>query len=343
VISIRKSVDDLTRLDELAKREALFSTIFDCYTLAIQSTAHYAVEVDSALTIAFRAHLQTIEEQSRHAVTAEQLRDAQSCFRGELREYRDKSRTQLLKLRKEIEDTTVAMTLFADSVASNGENHELEMKSQLQGLELSAQSNDVQEIRGAIGTAVVGIRCSVDQNRRANQFVIAQLQDEIRSLHREIEEERKTIYTDRASGAWNRAKIDLHLDNLLRQNQPFCLLLVWVRNLKRIENQYPRGIVESTLQALVSRFAGIAGEGAMIGRWTDDQFVAVLDVSPGSAIPLSAEATRKLSGTYVIQEDGLSQKVVLNATSGLIDRAANADSSTFRQKLEQLAVAICGA
>ena len=199
------------------------------------------------------------------------------------------------------------------------------------------------EIRGGIGGAVTAIQSSVENIQRSNQLVIAQLQDEIRLLHLQIQEERKALYTDRASGAWNREKIDLHIDNLLRQNQPFCLVLIWVRNLKRLDTQHSRTAVEGTLKAMVTRFGAMLDDDAVIGRWTADQFVAVVDVPPGQAIPLSAEATRKLSGGYAVQENGLSHKVVLQATAGVIDRAPGADAATFHEKLAQLAGAISGA
>jgi GGDEF domain-containing protein len=343
LISIRKSVDDLSRLEELEKREALSSAIRDCYTLAIHTTAHYAVEVDAALAVELRANLLKIEDQSRVAVSAEQLRSAQSSFRGELREYRDKSNAQLQKMRKEVENATAAMTIFAETVSSNGENHEHEVAAQLAGLESSARSNNIAAIRNGIGATIAGIQSSVVQIQRSNQLVVAQLQDEIRVLHLQIEQERKALFTDRASGAWNRQKIDIHLDNLLRQNQPFCLLLVWVRNLKRVDSQHSRTVVEGTLKALITRFSTIMPEDTVIGRWTEDQFVAVLDVPPGQAIPLSAEATRKLSGGYAVQENGMSQTVTLQATAGVIDRNTGADAATFHLKLEQLAGAISGA
>jgi GGDEF domain-containing protein len=343
LISIRKSVDDLNRLDELDRRESLSSAVLECYALAIHSSAHYAVEVDPSLAVEYRGHLAVLEKQSRAAVTADQLRAVQSSFRGELREYRDKSDEQLKKMRKEIEDATAAMLVFAETVTSNGADHEEEVRAQLRNLETTARSNDVNEIRSGIGTVVAGIESSVVQIQRSNQLVIAQLQDEIRALHQQIELERKALYTDRASGAWNRQKIDVHLDNMLRQKQPFCLLLLSIRNYKRIESQYSRTVVEGTLRAMISRFAAIIGDEPVIGRWTEDQFVAVLDLPVGDVVQLSSVSTRKLSGGYAVQENGLSQTVTIQATTGVIERSAGADSPAFHQKLQQLAGAISGA
>jgi GGDEF domain-containing protein len=339
LISILKSFNDLNRLDEAEK---LLGCYVDSYAKAIDSTAHYAVEVDPLLAVEFRQNLKLIEEQSRTAATVDQLHDAQSSFRGELREYRDKSTVQLNKMRREVENATAAMIVFAETLASNGENHELEVLTKLQDLEATAKKDRLEEIRGGIGVAVKGIQSSVEQMHRGNQLVVAQLHDEIRVLHHQIQQERKALYTDRASGAWNRQKIDTHIDNLLRQNQPFCLLLVSVRNLKRIESQQSRTVVEGTLQALIARFGAVIGEDAIIGRWGQDQFVAILDVPAARAISLSAEASTKLSGTYAVQENGQSQKVAVQASAGVIDQAAGVTADSFHRKLEQLAVAISG-
>jgi GGDEF domain-containing protein len=342
LISFRKSFNDLDRLEELEKREALTKTILDSYALAIHAAAHYAIEVDPALAACFRKHLQVIEEQCRAADSPDQVRAVQSSFRGELRQFHDKSAEQLKKMRNEIETATAAMLTFADSVASNGENHEQAVLTQLRGLESTARCNSIDEIRGGIGAAVSRIESSVEQIHRGNQLLIAQLQDEIRSLHQQFAVERKALYTDRDSGAWNRQKIDTHLDNLLRQNQPFCLLLVCVRNFKRLETQHSRMVLEGTLKAIIRRFNSITGEDAVIGRWSEDQFAAVLDVQPGQAISISAEATRKLSGYYAVQENGLSQRITVQAAAGIIEGPAGADPSKFHEKLTQLAGAISG-
>jgi hypothetical protein len=63
----------------------------------------------------------------------------------------------------------------------------------------------------------------------------------------------------------------------------------------------------------------------------------------GRAIPLSTGASSKLSGSYSVQENGVSQTVTLQAAAGVIERNSIADATTFLQKLDQLAAAISSA
>jgi hypothetical protein len=48
MISIRKTVNEMDRLDELQRVTA------DCYRLAIDSAAHYAVQIDQVQAAEFR-------------------------------------------------------------------------------------------------------------------------------------------------------------------------------------------------------------------------------------------------------------------------------------------------
>jgi GGDEF domain-containing protein len=344
LISIRKSVNDLERLDEERRlRDDLCSVLHECFALAIDSSAHCAIEVDPSLAVDLRTHLKVIGAQARTAVSGDQLRALQSSFHSQLCDYRDQSAERLKKVRKEIVDATAAMQIFAATVASNGENHEQEVSTQLRGLEHATQNSTIEQIRTGVGAAIDGIESSVLQMKRGNQLIVAQLQDEIRLLHQEIEQERKALYTDVASGAWNRQKVNTHLDNLLRQNRPFCVLLLRVRNLKHLETQYSRDVVHGTLKVLLSRFAAMTGEEGVLGRWSTDQFVAILDMPAARAIALSAEAAAKLSETYIMKENGRTQKVTVHATAGVTERPSGGDSTIFHQKLEQLSEAISSA
>ena len=58
---------------------------------------------------------------------------------------------------------------------------------------------------------------------------------------------------------------------------------------------------------------------------------------------LSQEVTRKLSGDYPVQENGLSKMVSLQATAGIVDHRAGDDPAKFQKKLEQIAAVLAKA
>jgi len=333
LISIRKT---LTELD----RQELQDVTAQCYGLAIRSTAQYAIEVERGQAEEFRRHLDVLQQKLQASASSEDVQAVQASFRGELRDYRDKVQEKIAGLRKDMEAAAAAMQTFADGVTATGADHEVQVKQQLAQLDAVAASTDLGRIRSGIHNATTGIAASFEQMRRSNQLVIAALRDEIRLLHEQRESERRSLFTDRSSGVWTRQKMDSRIDELIQLNQPFCLLLIFVRNLKGLDSIHSRTVIEGALKALLQRFGALLGEDAMIGRWSEDEFAAILEVAPAAAVAFSDQAARKLSGSYSVQENGLARNVEFQTTAGVIERESAGNHADFRQKVAKLAVAL---
>jgi GGDEF domain-containing protein len=182
----------------------------------------------------------------------------------------------------------------------------------------------------------VSIAANWEQMREANQFMIAQLRDEIQTLRREMNSARRTMYTDRATGVWNRQKMESRFQELLEAGSGFSAIVIWVSNLKRLDADCSRLQINAVPKAMVQRVTSIVGSQEMVGRWTEDQFVALLDVSPASAVALSAEIAQKLSTRYAVQENGVSHTLSLHVATAVVDHPPGDDARKFRVTLEQM-------
>jgi len=329
LISLFKSINDLEHLAALQK--ACAKTL----SLSIEASAHYAVELNPHDANQLREHLTLVADQVASASSAEDFDIIRSSFRGELRDYRDLTHAQLTRLRTELKAAAAAMQTFAEGLTASADEHEAHIQEEFGQLKTAAHSGDPVVVCGAVDHAIKTVSQSCAEMKRGNQVVVAQLQDELRALHQEIEKERRTLYTDRSSGVWNRNKLDRRIEDLVRQEDPFCVLLVGIKNLRSLYVQYSRTVIEGTLKALVGRMANLLGDDVMIGRWSEDVFAAVLDVPPSVGQQLRGLAELKLSGTYSMQENGLSRRVVMDVAAGLVEREKGADAGAFYPKLGQ--------
>ncbi len=336
MISLRKAATELERLEELQQ------TLAKCYGLAIKSSAEYAVELDPYSTEYFRQRLQALDAQCSQASTPDHYNIVQSSLRGELRNYRDQAREQMSRMRRDLQNAAAAMRVFAESVASSGEDCELQLREEVGRLGALASSDDIEKIRYGIESATGAILRSYGQLRRSHQLVVTQLQDEIRTLHQAMDNERSRMDRDHASGAWNRQKLNERIELLLRNNEPFCVLLVSARNLRRLERQYSPAVITDALRGLVQQFDGVLGGEAMIGRWSEDVFGAILEMDPSGAMALSTEINRKLSMSYPVWTSGVAQMLTIETSSGIVDRRRDSDPTKFYRKLEQMAAAMAG-
>lgn len=334
MISILKTANELDRIDELR------ATASECYQLAMRSAAQYAVEFDSQRLAEFRMHLGAMEEMWSAAETPDAMRGVEASLRGELREYRDQSRQHLARLRKEVEGAAHAMASFAEGIAANGADYDERVKKELHGLARASESEDMEAIRGTIRSAVGEISAGVEQMRRSNQLIIAQLQDEIRLLHQEFEAERRTLFTDAASGAWTRQKMEQKMQTLLRAGDVFCAVVVAIPNLPEVQQRFSTTLVEGALKALLMRCRGMLGDDLLIARWSEDVFVTIVEVDGAAGGAIAGELAKKLGGPYSAQENGLAHSVALKIATGAVERARGAEPALFLRKLEQMAVGL---
>jgi len=336
LVSILKSVNEL---EELARLQAQAKS---SYAMAIRSAAEYAVELDSVQAAELRQHLETLQKAAENAHQAEDFRAVESSFRGELRDYRDRAQDWLARMRSEMQGTAQALQSLADGLSSSGTGYEQQLNVDLQALRNAADGSNLAQIRATIKSAVASIALSLDQMQRANRLTVAQLHDEIRLLHREMDNERKALFTDPASGAWNREKINSRLEEILERGDAFCVVVAWLSNFKRAKGKSSQALIEGALKALVKRAHGILGRDAMLGRWDEDEFVVIVEAVTARAIALSTELSQRLSLRYVVQVDGVSCQLPLRVNTTVVDRSRDSDAAQFRERLKQVSVALRG-
>src|SRR5277367_2126577 len=185
MISLRKTATELERLEELHR------TAVDCYSQALRSTEQNAIELDTTQAAHFRSQLQALRDQLRTDAGPRDLEAVQTSFDTELKDYKEKIAEQVKRLRREVQAAAAAVESFAGSINESEVNLESGLKRELSSLNQSAASDDIRVIRGAIHASTTKIAASIQQMRSSNQLAIAQLKDEIRLLHQEVQAARR--------------------------------------------------------------------------------------------------------------------------------------------------------
>jgi GGDEF domain-containing protein len=333
VISLRKSINELDQLKE-SKRAAV-----DCYGLAIGAAAEHAVEVDTAQAAQFRSTMQSLREQVKPDITAEQLRNVNAALNAELETYAEKVHHRLQRLRDDVRAASQAVEVFAGNFSASGADLDLEVKRELQRLDKASRTDNIDELRGVISGVSASILYSFERVKSSNQVAIAQLKDEIRVLHKEIEIARKSRSSSKAAPTPAQKEIFRQIEVFRQRNAAFSVVVVAVKNLGGLQSCYSKAAVEKALTSLHARLKNALPGGSASSRWTESQFAAVVTVEGAAAMAMSRELAKQLSGSYVVQ-DGDFQSVALETNAGVIDCKAQADASSLQRRLEQLSEAL---
>jgi GGDEF domain-containing protein len=307
----------------------------DCYSLALQSTGQYALDFNCASKQEFQEHLTAL----RDRVAGASLKDLpviQASFRGELRAYKDKAQGYIDRLKADLAGATEAMSNFATAFVDNGIEAEAKVRAEVGKLEVAAESDDLVALKECVLSATHVIAQSYDDLNKVNQLVIAELQHEIRLLHKEMESEKKAAWSDPESGAWVKRKLDDKVDGLLKTQEAFCVILLVVSNLQRLEAQCSRPLVQGALAAMVKRCGSVAGEEALVSRVDHDMFAVVLELNFQAAQVIATEISERVSARYSVQENGIAQNIVLRVQCSLVDRPQEGNPDEFRRRFSQM-------
>jgi GGDEF domain-containing protein len=337
LISIRKATEDLDRLAEA------IDSVKATYVNALRSTAQYAVELNPADIENLRDHLEVIRTQAEGASFPEEWLSIQASFRGELRDHRDRSLAQLTKLRSEMKAAADAMEIFAEGVVSSGMEHKDGVHEALGKLDAVMEEDSLAKVRSALVESKTQIGASIERLENEHNLMVAQLHDEIRSLHKQIDADRRAQFIDGTTGVWNRHKLDAQMEEMLHHDESFCVLVVSIRNLRRLDQRYSPAVIEGAVKALLQRLSAMLGDNPSLGRWDEETFAAILQIDPVAAIHMSRKASKKLSGDYSVQENGLSRNIDLQAVAGIIERQRGTDAVSFQKKLQQMAEVLSAA
>jgi len=251
---------------------------------------------------------------------AGELESVQAAFDVELKDYQKKTHQQIQKLQQDVQAATAAVESFAGSVNESEINLESGIKRELNSLNQAAASNDIEQMRSS------------------NHLAIAQLKDEIRLLHEQVEAASHSQLPDPSSESHQR--ISGRMEELIKRDTSFSVLLVVVRNLEGLGNCYSPNVIENSLRNFQSCFENILPSSAIVDRWARDQFAAILSPRPGNAIELSNDVVRKLSGPFLERDKGGMHSILFSPRAGVIEFSPGSDWPRFQTKLKKLAEAL---
>ena len=169
--------------------ESLRATLFASYRLAIRAAAEYAIELDPQEAWGFAGNLEMLAARLAPADESDSIRQVQDSFEDALRVYQQQAQARVDHLRKEVEAGAAAVATFAGAIASNGSDYQAQMDTELGRLRGMTKSDDLPAIHHGIENVIAGIGDALEHMQRANQMTIAQLRDEIRTLHYSMEAE----------------------------------------------------------------------------------------------------------------------------------------------------------
>jgi GGDEF domain-containing protein len=309
MISIRKSLSDLDRCHD-SRDLAL-----DCYVAAIRNIAFYAVELDPEITALHRKYL---EELATHVSTAapEALAESRATVRGLMREHRDRTSKYLNELQKELTDAVSALEQTLEALGQSDGDHGIQLRSaiaQLRGVSASGGSG----VRATVLAAASTIETSLEQVRKQHQLTVAEFVAEIRILHKRIDGLERAASIDRLTQLFTREEMEVRIRGV--QSAKITVLLLKAGGVRAAEAQFGREVAEELAGAFTKRLRNSLPPTAVVGRWSEEGFLAILQADQAEVTALAKRIVENLAGAYSCLKAGKTVRPAMQLSVGVVD------------------------
>ncbi|MGA2039817.1 MAG: GGDEF domain-containing protein [Bryobacteraceae bacterium] len=294
MLSIRNNIAELERL--AAERDVAV----DCYRDAIHNVAAYAVELDEQATAQHRSYVTAVAEALSSA--PESLREANATLRALLRDYRGRAAEYLNNIREQLASTARALEEVMESLAQTDGDCETQLRTALGGLRELAQQPAAAPVREQLLSAANEVGNGVEEMRKQHQAHVAQFMTEIHMLHSRIGQLESAASIDSVTQLLTRAEIERHIRTMEQGN--VSLLLMSTSGLRLSEVRFNGEVAAELAGAFAKRLRNVLPAKTVIGRWSTEEFVAILNAPGPEAVKAAKTVGEQLSGAYSCLLDG---------------------------------------
>ncbi|HWB87001.1 MAG TPA: diguanylate cyclase [Bryobacteraceae bacterium] len=305
-----------TSLTELEQAHQFKTLALECYRDAIQNAAHYAIELDDQITAPHRQYLNALARELTHA-GIEEITSSRATLRGLLRDYRDKSAQYINELRQELGNTAHALQEIMDSLSQADGDHESRLRTTLKRIREVASQPEGNRVGPVLLDAAKSIEDSLEEIRKQHQFTISQFLEEVRMLHKRIDSMEAAAAVDRLTDLLNRGETEERIKSAAKGGA--CLLLLKVRGFRLAATQFDQSVASELAAAFIKRLRGSLPPVTIIGRWSEEEFVAMLTPGKTESMAIAKWIGRHLSGAYVCILNGKAVRPTIQVTVGLAD------------------------
>ena len=307
--SIQNSLDDLERC------HAARDMVLDCYVTALMNVAHYTIELNDEITAPHRQYLTALASEVA-AAQPEALAESRATLRALLRDYRDKAAKYLGALREELAGTARALQEILDSLAQTDSDHEVQLRTELGRLREISDSPGASVVSAAILAAADSIEQSIEQIRQQHQLTVSQFLVEIRMLHRRIDLLETAASLDDLTKLFKRDEMERQICSAPGK---LCLLLVRASGFRQAERQFDREVAAGIAAAFGKRLRNCLLPAAIVGRWSEEGFIALLSVEKAEALATAKRVAERLSGDYACLQHGKTVHPSLHVGVAVVD------------------------
>jgi diguanylate cyclase (GGDEF)-like protein len=265
----------------------------------------------------------------------------QQSVDSELSLWADSVERHLRSKAAEAREIMLAVASAAQNLGTRDKRYINRFRELTARLEEIADLDDLSEVRRSLVASAFELNADVRNMEIEGQRTIAGLEVRLQDYRRQLAEAERRESVDALTGLLNRRGIETAVAKQREQGHPFCVVLLDLNSFKPVNDNYGHVAGDDLLKQFSTELRAQFRSTDLIGRWGGDEFIVVVNGSPGEARSCVDRVRKWAFGTYKVKTSQGTFSVELSASIGvaawdlkeeLMQLVSRADESMYDEK-----------
>lgn len=347
MISIRKYLDDLQRVDPVPNRRTpviannLGVAALNGYVAALHKMRRCGVDLFPALGQDLYENLSRVADDLSRAHCAESVAIVDESVRSWLEEWGRRIGRHYQKKAAEVKDILLLMARTAESVGEIDQRCAEQINDVTIKLRSIADLEDLTQLRASIERSASELKNSIDRMTAKGKAALERLRSEVSAYQAKLEEVEQTVSRDALTRLSSRLWVEGQITNRIRNSVPFCAAILDIDGFKRVNDEHGHVVGDELLRQFSTELRSSCRTTDVVGRWGGDEFIVLLDCQLAEAEAQVARVRKWVSGNYTVNGNGCKTKLRVDASVGVAEHVVGdtmtelldrADREMYRHK-----------
>jgi diguanylate cyclase (GGDEF)-like protein len=322
VISLKKYLDNEADQPYVSEPDPgeLFEPALKSYRSSLLAMGKSAARACAAVGSDLQHNLAGLEGRLYRNLTPSLFQETARKVEDELEQWARRTADYLKAKARDAKDLLLALARTAESLGERDQryaSHFTQFTSRLQAI---ADLEDLTQVRVSVLQRATELRTYVGQMEQESRQLVAHLQSEVSSYETKLKAAEELALRDTLTGLANRRNVEERLQWRISNQKPFCVAILDLNHFKQVNDRYGHPTGDSLLQQFSHELSSHLRSTDLVGRWSGDEFIVVLDCDLASAKAQMERMRQWAFGEYTIQTGTGAEevKVRVEASIGLV-------------------------
>jgi len=303
VISLKKYLDrdaDQPYISE-PDPEELLAAVLKSYRCALLAMGDSGARSCPAVGCELQHNLAGLESRLRANLTPSLIQTTEDQVEEHLQQWAGHTANYFKARTNGVKELLIVLARTAESVGERDQryaNHFSQFTSRLQAI---ADLEDLTQVRASLVQRATELRAYVDRMEADSHQSIAHLKAEVSTYETKLKAAEELALRDALTGLANRRNVEERIAWRIAHQQMFCVVILDLNRFKLVNDRYGHLAGDILLKQFSQELRANLRSSDLVGRWSGDEFIGVLDCDLATAQSQIARMRQWVFGEYTLQ------------------------------------------